>query len=163
MQMTSQQKEAEALAAEIARRQAETTALEDRANAAEASEIAAKASLAEANRIPFDMPIAEWRRLLDGTGAMLGGRVEPRVSTDPDYPMPPECRQFGMIVNAERVRGAVAEKHLDRNEERITLSIGVTEWHKDDGSSSTLIAEADRALFEAKAAGRNRVVANHPA
>ena len=75
----------------------------------------------------------------------------------------PETGIDGAMKFAERVRGAVAEKHLDRNEERITLSIGVTEWHKDDGSSSTLIAEADRALFEAKAAGRNRVVANHPA
>ena len=64
---------------------------------------------------------------------------------------------------ANRVRRAVAETDLDRNEERITVSVGVTEWRDDDSSSSTLIAEADRALFEAKAAGRNRVAANRPA
>lgn len=72
----------------------------------------------------------------------------------------PETGIDGAMTFAERVRLAVAETHLDRNEERITLSIGVTEWREDADSSSTLIAEADRALFEAKAAGRNRVSAN---
>ena len=71
----------------------------------------------------------------------------------------PETRIEGATRFAERVRLAVAETNLDRRQERITLSIGVTEWRKDHGSSSTLIAEADRALLEAKAAGRNNVVA----
>lgn len=72
----------------------------------------------------------------------------------------PETRIDGAITFAERVRLAVAETCLDRNEERITLSIGVAEWRNGDGSSRRLIAEADRALLEAKAAGRNYVVAN---
>jgi diguanylate cyclase (GGDEF)-like protein len=72
----------------------------------------------------------------------------------------PETRIDGAITFAERVRLAVADTYLDRNEERITLSIGVAEWRNGDGSSRRLIAEADRALLEAKAAGRNRVVAN---
>ena len=72
----------------------------------------------------------------------------------------PETRIEGAITFAERVRLAVAETSLDRNEERITLSIGVAEWRNGDGSSRRLIAEADRALLEAKAAGRNHVVAN---
>ena len=66
----------------------------------------------------------------------------------------------GAIAFAERVRRAAAETHLNSDNERVTLSIGVTEWRGDDHSSSTLIAEADRALFEAKAAGRNHVVAH---
>jgi len=74
----------------------------------------------------------------------------------------PETRIDGAIMFAERVRLAVAETSLDRNEERITLSIGVAEWRNGDGSSRRLIAEADRALLEAKAAGRNHVVANQP-
>jgi len=74
----------------------------------------------------------------------------------------PETQIDGAIRFAERVRLAVAETSLDRNGERMTLSIGVTEWRNDNDSSSTLIAEADRALLEAKAAGRNRVVANQP-
>ena len=72
----------------------------------------------------------------------------------------PETRLDGAVAFAERVRLAVAETALNDNDERITLSIGVTEWLGDDGSSETLIAEADRALFEAKAAGRNHVVAH---
>ena len=72
----------------------------------------------------------------------------------------PETHIDGAIRFAERVRLAVAETCLDRHEERITLSIGVSEWHDDERSSNTLIAEADRALLEAKAAGRNHVVAS---
>lgn len=74
----------------------------------------------------------------------------------------PETRIDGAIRFAERVRLAVAKTRLDRHEERITLSIGVTERRDVNGSSSTLIAEADRALLQAKAAGRNHVVANQP-
>jgi hypothetical protein len=39
------------------------------------------------------------------------------------------------------VRLVVAETHLDRHEERVTLSIGVSEWHDDRiRSSRTQIA-----------------------
>ena len=69
----------------------------------------------------------------------------------------PETRVGGAIAFAERVRLAIAKTSLDRNEERITLSIGVAEWRDGDDTSGSLIAQADRALLEAKAAGRNRV------
>lgn len=72
----------------------------------------------------------------------------------------PETRIDGALRFAERVRRAVAETNLNRHELRTTLSIGATEWHDDDDSSSTIIAAADRALLEAKAAGRNNVVAS---
>jgi diguanylate cyclase (GGDEF)-like protein len=72
----------------------------------------------------------------------------------------PETHGDGAIRFAERVRLAVAETQLDRQEERVTLSIGVSEWHDGGVSSHTLIADADRALLEAKATGRNRVVAS---
>lgn len=70
----------------------------------------------------------------------------------------PETRVDGAVAFAERVRHAVAATALNGNDERITLSIGVTEWLSDDGSPAMLVAEADQALFEAKAAGRNQVV-----
>jgi diguanylate cyclase (GGDEF)-like protein len=70
----------------------------------------------------------------------------------------PETRIDGAVAFAERVRHAVAATALNGNDERITLSIGVTEWLSDDGSPAILVAEADQALFEAKAAGRNQVV-----
>ena len=75
----------------------------------------------------------------------------------------PETQLDGAMKFAERVRLAVAETSLNENDERITLSIGVTARLSDDGSSDTLIAEADHALFEAKAAGRNQVVAHDAA
>jgi diguanylate cyclase (GGDEF)-like protein len=75
----------------------------------------------------------------------------------------PETQLDGAIAFAERVRSAVAETSLDENGGRLTVSIGVTVRLSDDGSPDTLIAEADQALFEAKAAGRNRVVAHHTA
>ena len=72
----------------------------------------------------------------------------------------PETRISGAVAFAERVREAVAATVLNGDDERITLSIGVAEWLSDDGSPDTLIAEADQALFEAKAAGRDQVVAH---
>lgn len=71
----------------------------------------------------------------------------------------PETRIDGAIAFAERLRLAVADTRLNSAEERITLSIGVTEWCRDVSSTRTLIADADRALLDAKAAGRNHVVA----
>jgi len=72
----------------------------------------------------------------------------------------PETHIDGAIMLAERVRLVVAETHLDRHAERVTISIGVSEWHDDEGSSNTLISDADRALLEAKSSGRNHVVAS---
>ena len=74
----------------------------------------------------------------------------------------PETRIDGAVRFAERVRLAVAETNLNREKLRTTLSIGATEWRDDNDSSTTLIAQADRALFEAKATGRNNVVASRP-
>ena len=74
----------------------------------------------------------------------------------------PETRMDGATTFAERLRSAVAETSLDRNEERITVSIGVAEWHNGDGSASNLIAQADQALLQAKAAGRDRIMISQP-
>jgi diguanylate cyclase (GGDEF)-like protein len=75
----------------------------------------------------------------------------------------PETRIDGATTLAERVRSAVAETSLGQNDERITLSIGVAEWRDGDGSAKRLIAQADRALLEAKSAGRNRILTSQPA
>lgn len=72
----------------------------------------------------------------------------------------PETQIDGAVAYAERVRRAVEQTALNGDDERLTLSIGVAEWLSSDGSPETLIAEADQALFEAKAAGRNQVVAH---
>ena len=72
----------------------------------------------------------------------------------------PETRIEGATTFAKRVRAAVAETPLEQDEERITVSIGVTQWHNADDSASSLISQADQALLQAKAAGRNRIIAS---
>lgn len=72
----------------------------------------------------------------------------------------PETGIDGATAFAERIRLAFAGTPLDRGEERITVSVGVAAWRESHDSSSRLVAEADEALFAAKAAGRNVVVAS---
>ena len=72
----------------------------------------------------------------------------------------PETRIEGATTFAERVRSAVAETSLEQDEERITVSIGVAQWENADDSASGLISQADQALLQAKAAGRNRIIAS---
>jgi diguanylate cyclase (GGDEF)-like protein len=69
----------------------------------------------------------------------------------------PETQLDGATVFAERVRMAIAEASLGKNDEPVTVSIGIAEWRSGDDTPSKLIAEADKALLDAKAAGRNRV------
>ena len=62
---------------------------------------------------------------------------------------------------AERLRSAV-ETNLVPTEEfgrlAVTVSLGVATFPDDASDTRTLIARADEALYEAKEAGRNRVV-----
>jgi two-component system, cell cycle response regulator len=62
---------------------------------------------------------------------------------------------------AERVRAAVAEKAFELPNGRkipVTVSVGVATLHGRSDSVASLAKRADTALYEAKAAGRNRVV-----
>jgi hypothetical protein len=67
--------------------------------------------------IDFGMPIDEWKRLLDGTGVMLGAAMEPRVNP---YPRSGKSSQGSQTVNAELVRGAAAT-YLNMGADRIYL------------------------------------------
>ncbi|MFH2071424.1 MAG: diguanylate cyclase [Actinomycetota bacterium] len=62
---------------------------------------------------------------------------------------------------AEQIREALAEvslRHADRELGHITLSAGIAAFPDHGGSLEDLILAADRALYQAKSAGRNRVV-----
>jgi diguanylate cyclase (GGDEF)-like protein len=62
---------------------------------------------------------------------------------------------------AERIRRAVAETTIADGEQRIRVTVslgGVTFQHADVGSAEALVAKADAALYEAKSAGRDRLV-----
>lgn len=74
----------------------------------------------------------------------------------------PETGPEGARIVGERLREAVAEEQLPHKGGRsgvVTISVGVAcyEGHENEDPAKTLI-EADRALYAAKDAGRNRVI-----
>jgi diguanylate cyclase (GGDEF)-like protein len=66
------------------------------------------------------------------------------------------------VQTAERLRREIAEEPFDIGEARlrVTISIGVADRQSEDKDAGHLLRLADRALYAAKALGRNRVVAN---
>jgi diguanylate cyclase (GGDEF)-like protein len=66
--------------------------------------------------------------------------------------------QLGAGVElAERLRSAIAG--ADFQGVAVTVSIGVAEWRRGSEQIPAVLAQADRALYAAKRAGRNRVMA----
>jgi diguanylate cyclase (GGDEF)-like protein len=63
---------------------------------------------------------------------------------------------------AERIRAAIESTKFARSESqpagRITISGGVAQFPVDGTNGNDLILHADQALYQAKAAGRNRTV-----
>jgi diguanylate cyclase (GGDEF)-like protein len=65
----------------------------------------------------------------------------------------------GAMAVSEALRGVTEGAKLLPNEEAMTVSLGVATFPDDGKDAATLIAAADRALYQAKADGRNRVAA----
>jgi len=73
----------------------------------------------------------------------------------------PETDHEGARAIAERIRTRVAEMvmHLGEHAVRTTISIGIASYPEDSpGNLQGLLDRADRALYAAKQAGRNRVL-----
>ena len=65
----------------------------------------------------------------------------------------------GAIGVSETLRGVTEGAKLLPSGEAMTVSLGIATFPEDGQDSATLIAAADRALYKAKADGRNRVAA----
>ncbi len=79
----------------------------------------------------------------------------------------PETDDAGAAVIADRTRRKIAENPFVRRQENgrtleipITVSVGVAGMNKMD-TETELIKAADKALYQAKADGRNRVVVSN--
>lgn len=67
----------------------------------------------------------------------------------------PDCEIQGAVDAAERIRRRLAREVFEGGE--VTVSIGAAEYPTHGASPMELIAAADTALYDAKAAGRDRV------
>ncbi|HEV7960967.1 MAG TPA: diguanylate cyclase [Actinoplanes sp.] len=74
--------------------------------------------------------------------------------------MLPDTSGEGSVVLAERLRAAIGDRPIETGagELRITISVGVAHLGPDDMAVTDLLGRADRGLYEAKRAGRDRVV-----
>jgi diguanylate cyclase (GGDEF)-like protein len=75
----------------------------------------------------------------------------------------PEANSEQACARAEQIRHAVADatiSYMRRELGPVSISIGVSQLRPGTESPETLMSGADRALYSAKAQGRNRVVCN---
>jgi diguanylate cyclase len=75
--------------------------------------------------------------------------------------LPNTSLQAAMVL-AEKVRSTIGNARIRRAgqadlQTRITLSLGIAAWH-DGEDADALLDRSDKALYEAKAQGRDRVV-----
>lgn len=118
--------------------------------------------------------IDNFKAINDQHGHLVGDRIITQVAAELGRELAPGVPLFRyggeefavMLLHAdvetgaalaERLRAAVA-KH-DFSGVAVTVSIGVAEWRAAHGTVPNAIDAADRALYEAKRSGRNRVVA----
>jgi diguanylate cyclase (GGDEF)-like protein len=71
----------------------------------------------------------------------------------------PDTDRAGGVVLAEKMRRSLAQIALPEIDRAITASFGVATLPDDGLDAATLVRAADRALYQAKADGRDRVVA----
>jgi diguanylate cyclase (GGDEF)-like protein len=70
--------------------------------------------------------------------------------------LPATGREDAQLVG-EKIREAIAQIRVAGVERAITISVGIASLPDDAGDAATLLRVADRALYSAKANGRNRV------
>lgn len=68
----------------------------------------------------------------------------------------PQTNLEGALIMAEQIRTKVYHFTFEHYPQRVTMSLGVAQFHKDDTPNS-ILRRADNALYRAKNDGRNRV------
>lgn len=92
-------------------------------------------------------------------GRLRDGDVAGRLGGDELLILLPETTADGAAVLAASIREAIGELPVDTSDGpiRVTISLGSTAWEGETGEE--LLDRADRALYAAKGAGRDRAVA----
>jgi len=99
------------------------------------------------------------RLLLDKTRRDLD--IPGRIGGEEFLLIMPETDEAGALTACDRLRRAVEAEpiYAEGEEIRVTVSIGVAARESGDESPTSMLRRADQACYEAKARGRNRVVA----
>jgi diguanylate cyclase (GGDEF)-like protein len=97
--------------------------------------------------------------------AVRGSDVIARYGGDEFIVLLPQTGASGALEVAERIRQSIEDGRIDVGGHlaRTTVSIGVASYPSDGGDAATMIEKADRALYKAKQAGKNRVVSHSDA
>ena len=101
--------------------------------------------------------------------AMAGAMARPadlfaRYGGEEFVALLPESDNAGAVIIAEKMRAAVNAlglPHESSSLKRVSVSLGVATIIPAGGEFATLVQSADKLLYAAKAAGRNRVVAQY--
>ncbi len=94
-------------------------------------------------------------------GIFRGNDVIARFGGEEFAVIMPETNSFDALVSAERLKNEVkAEMFNDEkgNSFGITISIGISEFNKEDTRADMIIERADKALYVAKDNGRDQIV-----
>jgi diguanylate cyclase (GGDEF)-like protein len=89
---------------------------------------------------------------------MRGGDFAGRFGGEELLVLLPDTTAEGAASAAERLRTTIAAISVPGVERAITVSIGIADLIQHGGDAPGLLRSADRALYAAKATGRNRVV-----
>ena len=90
------------------------------------------------------------------TGGLRASDFAGRYGGEEFLVLLPDTDGQGALDAAEKVRAAIEGIALPNLDRAVTASLGVAAYPTDALDSETLVRMADRALYAAKAAGRNR-------
>jgi diguanylate cyclase (GGDEF)-like protein len=91
------------------------------------------------------------------TATLRGSDFAGRLGGEEFVILAPNTSADGGLVLAEKVRGAIEKLEIRDLDRPVTTSVGVAELPGDAADAAELLRRADRALYTAKARGRNRV------